>query len=174
MKKYFKLYVSLILPFLYMNVLSAQPPYSLTVESGGHIEFKVYSLQHYDQGITYTNRTTLRIFCDTLSGKSSNLWYLGVKAQDAEFFCSYPDQSLDLKYVTVQASRGNGENAIETGKMNTDEYVLSSSTYQPLVEGGDAGNYKVDITYHLDSTKGRPPGYYNTNFEYRLDTVPFW
>ncbi len=170
-----KFLISLII-FLFIHPLvhAQDGSYQLTVEAGGAIEFKVYSLRHYYQGMTYSNRTTMRIHCDTLSGNQhTDVWYLGVKAQDASFYSSYPGRTLDLDYVTVEIFDGGGIDAFNSGELTSGEVTLNGSSYAPLVEGGDAGNYKIDLTYHLDSVTGQLPGYYNTNFLFKMDTVPF-
>ena len=171
-----KILISLIV-FLFIHNLGHpqdDPPYRLSLEMGGSIEFKVYSLRHYYQGMTYNDRTTLRIHCDTLdSGKHTNVWYMGVKAQDASFYSSYPGRTLDLDYVTLEVFDGGGIDAFNSGELTSGEITLNSSNYTALVEDGDAGNYKVNLTYHLDSVTGQLPGYYNTNFIFKMDTVPF-
>ena len=59
------------------------PTYRLTVESGGYMDFKIYSLDRYDGGITYTDWTTLRI--DFNDSDNSHEWYLAFKANTNEF-----------------------------------------------------------------------------------------
>ena len=167
-----KLLIILIFILFLPALLRAQPPYRLTVESGGSVDFKVYSLKYYNDGMNYDDFTTLRIYCDTLdSGDYTEVWYLGVKAQDSEFISTYPGQSLALDFVELQAADGPGEQSFGN-ELNTSKMTLSSSSYQSIVTGGDAGNYKIDLSYYLDSVKGQHPGYYNTNFIFRMDTVP--
>ena len=143
-------------------------PKRLTISSGGHIEFKVNSLYNYEQGVDYTTwrRTTLKVYVDTLlRGLHTDIWYLEVNAQTPEFQCNFPSQSLPLDYVTVEALYGDWST---TGEVKLD---ADDGSFQTLLNNGDAGSYKVDIQYKLDSTMGRAPGYYNTNFIFRVDTI---
>jgi len=162
-------YISLVL-FLFLHGwvhAQSEVPYRLTVESGGSVQFKVNTFQYYNQGIDYTDwtATTLRIYCDTLSsGQVDDIWYLGAKTQDSEFLCNYPDQSLPLNYVKVRAATGSSWTS-------TGETTLNSSSYTALVRNGDEGSYSLDVEYRLDSTLGRHPGYYTTNFIFRIDTT---
>jgi len=143
-------------------------PKRITISSGGHIEFKVNSLYDYEQGVDYTTwrRTTLKVYVDTLlRGLHTDIWYLEVNAQTSEFQCNFPSQSLPLDYVTLEALSGAWSS---TGEVQLD---ANDDSFQTLLNNGDAGSYKVDVQYRLDSTMGRAPGYYSTNFIFRVDTI---
>lgn len=165
MKKQFVIHLigPIILLFL-PALLRAQNSCHMILETGGNVDFKVYSLNYYNQGMTYEDYTTLHVSCDTL-------WYLGVISQDSEFLCNYPDQSLSLDYVEIKATEGNGQQSFGS-ELNTNKITLSDTEYKTIVNGADGGNYKVNLSYYLDSVKGQHPGYYNTNFIFRMDTIP--
>ena len=167
---------SLVFLLIHVQVQSQNPTYRLTVSSGGNIEFKVYSFHHYENGIDYLDMTHLEIiYTDTTAGPHENEWYLGVKTQDDAFYSSYPGQTLDLSYVTLEASDGGGDFAFNSGEITSGEITLSSTNYALLVSEGDVGRYRLNLTYHLDSITGNAPGFYNTNLLFKMDTVaPPW
>jgi len=170
-------YLSILIFLLFPLQIHAQnPTYRLTVGSGGYVDFKVFSFRHYEQGMDYNDWTHLNIiYEDTTVGTHTDEWYLGVKTQDDAFYSNYPGQTLDLSYVTLEATDGGGDNSFNTGEITSGEISLSSSSYTLLVSQGDAGRYKLNLTYYLDSITGQPPGYYNTNLIFRMDTVaPPW
>ncbi|MBS3775481.1 MAG: hypothetical protein KGY70_09850 [Bacteroidales bacterium] len=167
---------SLFFLLIQIQVQSQNPTYRLTVSSGGNVEFKVYSFRHYENGIDYLDLTHLEIvYADTTAGPHEDEWYLGVKAQDDAFYSNYPGRTLDLSYVTLEASDGGGDFAFNSGEITSGEISLSSTNYALLVSQGDAGRYRLNVTYHLDSITGSVSGFYNTNLLFKMDTVaPPW
>lgn len=163
-------FLLLFLLLLCIEAYAQNPTWRVTVESGGHADFKIYTLEKYENGLDYIDWTNLRmVYEDTTSGTQEDKWYLGVKAQDIEFISSFEERSLPLDLLSLEVSDGGGEDSFG-GEIVSEEITLTDS-YQPLVELGDEGNYKLNITYRLDSTLGRPPAYYNTNLIFKMDTT---
>jgi len=144
-----------------------QDTFRVGVQSGGSVQFKINSIHHYNTGISYSDWTTLRIHCDTLSIGHDNIWKLEIKAMEIEdsLQSNYPDRALALDNLTIEAvnlTEIDGGTATLMGERTL------SNTYQTLIEEGDAGTYEVDIRYTLGSTLGKPPAYYITNLDFYM------
>ena len=151
------------------RLTEVQDTFRIGVQSGGNVQFKINSLHYYTNGATYTNWTTLRIHCDTLSIGSEDIWKLEVKAMETgdSLQSNYPDRALGLDNLTLEAINFT---VISGGTLTlTAERTLSNS-YQTLIEEGDAGTYEVDIRYTLGPTLGKPPAFYITNLDFYMST----
>lgn len=148
-----------------------QDTFRVGVQSGGNIQFEVNSLHRYNTGITYTDWTTLRIHCDTLSIGHESIWQLEVKAMETEdsLQSNYPDRSLGSDNITLEAVNLT---VIDGGTATLTGEITLSNNYQSLIESGDAGTYEVDIRYTLGPTLGRPPAYYTTTLDFYMSTTP--
>ena len=147
-----------------------QDTFRVGVQSGGNVQFKINSIQHYNTEITYSDWTTLRIHCDTLSIGYDNIWELEVKAMETEdsLQSNYPNRALGLDNIKLKARNLTGGPGSASP---TDEKTLSNN-YQTLIEFGDAGTYEVDIRYKLAPTLGKPPAYYITNLDFHMISTP--
>lgn len=143
-----------------------EPIINIMVESGGNIDFKIYSLYYYENGMSL-DWGVLTLEYDTTDVSQPGEWYLELRAQDSEFLCSNPDQSLSLDNVTLEVEDIGTEDNFEGDELQADEITLTDS-WQLIVDGADSGFYKLKITYHLASLLGHPPGYYNTILEFRM------
>ena len=151
--------------------LAQNPSARLTVESGGYMDFKIYSLNRYEGGLEYTTWSRVQIvFRDTTEGKQTDRWSLAFKANTTNFVSSVPGRNLPLDYVSIEIS--------DTDSLSTTSTLLSgphelSNSYTDLVLDGDEGTYNFEITYRLDSALlGRAPDYYNTELIFKLDINP--
>mgnify|MGYP006279503799 CR=1 FL=1 len=171
MRKKFCFFFIISFFFLLTSLHAQNPSYHLFVESGGLIDFKIYSLSRYEGGITYENWTRLKIvYRDTTPGTQVDKWNLSFKANTPKFYGSMNE--FPLNYISIEASDHNssiGGSAI----INTNKEALSEGSYIDLVNDGDEGTYWLDITYHLDSSLvGRSTDYYTSELLFQLDTLP--
>jgi len=168
MKKIYVTSYILVLLFLHVVAIAQEDELHLNIEKGGNVEFKVNSISQYKGGMEYENWTTLKIYSDTT-------WYLGVKATRDSFICNYPQPSLGLNVIKLQASDG-GEDSFNGTLVQTEITLNEDLTHTTLVNAADSGFYKINITYRLDPLIGKHPGYYNQNL-FLFDAVtrsPFW
>jgi|GEM_PF-1923026 len=158
------------------SLAQQNPSYQLYVESGGYMDFKIYSLSKYQGGVSYTNWTRLKIvYTDTTAGTQTNKWYLSFKANTDEFVGVIPTETLPLNYVSLYVESLNRENPATSETLYQGPHPLprSSDGFEPLVKFGDEGVFKLNITYRLDSAViGHDPDYYNTELIFKMDTVP--
>ncbi|MFP3860750.1 MAG: hypothetical protein ACLFUW_08000 [Bacteroidales bacterium] len=164
----FLLFIYMLLFFSALAHAQESPTMYIMVESGGNIDFKVYSLHYYENGMSL-DWGKLRLEYDTTDINQNNEWYLGVTAQDSKFLSSNPDQDLSLDKVTLEVEDLKAED--EFGSELEKDIELTHGSYATIVDGADVGFYRLKITYHLDSLLGHPPGYYNTNLIFRMDTT---
>lgn len=161
-----------VLLLLFQTVTFSQnPTYQLQVESGGYMDFKIYSLNRYEGGISYDNWTRLKIiFTDTTSGTTTDKWYLDFKANTTDFLGS--SSNIPLDYVSIEISDACGGCLTSTADLAAGKQQLTDA-YVNLINNGDEGTFRLNITYHLDSVLlNRPPDYYSTELIFKLDTVP--
>jgi hypothetical protein len=165
--------IILLLCITTIHSYAQNPSYQLTVESGGYVDFKIHSMQQYENvsGIDYTNWTRLKIvFKDTTAGVQE--WKLGFKANTSDFLTNVPGRVLPLNYVSIDAVDGD---TLQAGDGNTSIYIenspqpLTDASYTSLVTGADEGTYRLYINYHCDSTLlQKYPDYYLTEIIYKI------
>ena len=148
---------------------SQNPSFRLQIETGGFMDFKIYSLNRYEGNITYNDWTRLRItYTDTSSGTQFNKWELKFKANTTDFIGSVGNLPLDYVSIEVNDAGGNLGGAI----IDNGPHPLSD-TYTNLIQGGDEGTFRLSVTYRLDSALlNKSPDYYNTELIFKLDTLP--
>ena len=136
------------------------------------MDFKIYSLNRYQGGLSYTNWTRLKIvYKDTTAGTQTDKWFLDFKANTPNFVSSVPERNLPLNYVSIDVSDADG-NLASTATIVSDPQPLSDE-YTNIIDMGDEGTYRVNITYRLDSVLiGHLPDYYNTELIFKMDTIP--
>jgi len=155
-----------------LNSKAQNPTYQLTVESGGYTDFKIYSLSQYEDGMSYTNWTRLKIvYKDTTSGIQADRWYLSFKANTTAFEGDIPSRSLPLDYVSLEVESLVPEDPAATATLYSGPHDLTDG-FVSLVENGDEGIFRMNITYQLDPTLGYSPDYYSSQLIFKMDTVP--
>ena len=164
MKYFFNLLIFIILLFSTGQIYSQQnPSYQLYVRNGGSVDFKIITVDQYENGnIVYDSWTTLQVnYSDTTSGQQKDAWKLGFKVDKANFDCSYSGSfsasNLSLQIVT------NSYDSLDENSNNLDlSRVPLTDSWTTLADGVDEGYYEMDITYRLDSALiSTPPGFYN-------------
>ena len=163
-----------VILFLFLShgyALAQNPTGGITVESGGYMDFKIYSLNRYEGGLEYTSWSRLQIvFRDTTDGKQVDRWNLSFKANTSNFVSSVPGREMPLDYVSIQVT--DADSLSSTATILSGPHALSD-TYTDLLLDGDEGTYNLEITYRLDSAViGRAPDYYNTELIFKLDIIP--
>jgi len=155
-----------------LNSRAQNPTYQLTVESGGYTDFKIYSLNQYEDGMSYTNWTRLKIaYKDSTSGIQTDRWYLSFKANTTAFEGDIPSRSLPLDNVSLYVESLVAEESSATATLYQGPHDISDG-FVSLVENGDEGIFRMTITYQLDPTLGYSPDYYSSQLIFKMDTVP--
>jgi hypothetical protein len=169
---WFRYGLLLLVVFASLNIRAQNPTYQLTVESGGYTDFKIYSLSQYEDGMSLTNWTRLKIvYKDTTSGTQVDRWYLAFKANTTAFEGDIPSRTLPLDYVSLYVQSTGTEDLSSTATFYEGPHEISDE-FVSLVEEGDEGIFRMSITYQLDAPLGHSPDYYLTQLIFKMDTVP--
>ena len=150
----------------------------LTIQSGGSVNFYINSFDKYQNGITYTNWTTVTVyFIDTLDidgSQTALTWKLDVKAMDVNIDGTL--SNLPLNTIEIVATDGGGPAATYS------PVFALSSIDNSLVTAGTQTNLAVpvltivNITYHCgksltvpdNSLLGKIPDHYTVDLLFTL------
>jgi len=155
------------------SIVAQNPSYRLTVESGGYVDFKINTLNRYQGGLSYSNWTRLKIvYDDTRTGTQTDKWYLDFRANTTEFVGDIPGNTLPLDYVSIYVESIVPEDPTTDAVLYQGPHALDG-TFTRIVDNGDEGVFRLNLTYNLDSAAiGNPDGYYNTELIFKMDTIP--
>lgn len=138
------------------------------------MDFKIFSLNQYKNEtppISYSDWTRLKItYTDTNSGKQTDTWRLGFKTESLNFDTSPVGSTIPVKSVSIEASAADSLESSDNGVLTFEKNPQPlDDTWTSIVEDGDEGIYRINITYHLDSALiGKNPEYYNVLLIYKM------
>lgn len=170
----------LILLFLGLQIFS-QITKRLAVQSGGNIQFIFDTFYEYNNGVTYTDWTNLKVYyIDTTSGSQDFLndkWKLSVKATDPNLYGSLANSLLVNETIELNVW---GDDATATYPYLATKWQLDDSDRDVVTDGRQTDLAapvltNIYITYHCGkvtghSLLGKPPDYYNVEIVFTLDT----
>lgn len=148
----------------------------LSVISGGNIEFYFNSLDKYENGVTYTNGTTLGISInDEAPGSALASWTLDFTSNAGQTeFTGEGGNTLDLDRLELTPSNNLGLAAATfsgTLPLSTATQTLVS-TALPALLTTDWTTHQVNITYDMGTTTSlieENPGFYTVEIEFTLE-----
>ncbi len=144
--------------------LSGNTSRSFNIISGGSVDFRINSLNKYNEGVEYADWTKLEINIDDLG--QDDIWELQFKA-NTQNIIGDGDNDLDLDYISLVARK-------EGGNGNQIEIPLEDD-FVTLTEGDGEGDISkiVYITYRCGKygdkkLLGEPFGYYVVDLVFRV------
>ncbi|MFW5793353.1 MAG: hypothetical protein ACOCWC_03645 [Bacteroidota bacterium] len=142
----------------------------LRITSGGSVNFRINSLNKYNDGVEYAQWTRLAVhFFDELD--ATKTWKLEFKALSIQIHGD-GGQNIDLGYISLLAEDGGGANGLS---MYIQPEKQLEGNYQTLIEGAPQGDFDdniIIISYKcgkgIDKLLNEPPGYYVVDIELKL------
>jgi hypothetical protein len=176
MKRICVLIFNLFLLLFVVSPIQGQinPTYQLHIESGGYVDFKIFSLNQYKNEtppISYSDWTRLKItYTDTTAGKQTDAWRLGFKTESLTFDTSPIGSNISVSSISIEASAADSLESSDNGVLTFEKNPQAlDNGWTSIIEDGDEGIYRINITYHLDSALiGKKPEYYNTMLIYKM------
>ncbi|MDD2198031.1 MAG: hypothetical protein PHW91_12685 [Bacteroidales bacterium] len=152
------------------NIRAQNPVGKLTIQ-GGAIQFYVISLNHYNDGVSLSNWTRLKIKYTSITENYPFDWRLSIKSLETHLMADDPENpDLPLSNL-VLVDENVVENSNTTHTVNT-SFELSN-TYETFISGTATGDFEVNfgITYELGKNTpliNKSWGYYYTILDFEL------
>jgi len=174
-KRYYICIITIIVNIVFANNLihaqNSQPDtMMIRIESGGSVDFRINSMNKYEEGVEYQNWTRLAVYFidEDDPGRS---WDLEFKASTM-FIIGDSGKQLDLDIISIEAGDGGGNTDLSAWMQPEKDL---DSGYQLLVADAPQGGFndnKIIITYRCGKGSkillGEPAGYYVVDIEFKI------